>query len=102
MAIADIVQTINLIAINPNVRQGRPYLIGTSITVADIAIAKNYHHLDADGIADWYGLSLPQVYGALTYYYQHKENIDDLIYLQIKKAEQAKEEKIGTKTALLS
>ena len=52
--------SIDLIAINPNVRNGRPFLVGTTITVADIALAKIYHALDADGIADWYGLSLSQ------------------------------------------
>ena len=67
-----VLQSINLIAINPKVRNGRPYIIGTTLTVADVAIAKIYHHQDPDGIADWYGLTLPQVYVALAYYYDHK------------------------------
>lgn len=73
----DIVQSINLIAINPNVRSGRPYIVGTTVTVADVVIVKLYHGQDADGIAEWYGLTLPQVYAALAYYYDHKADMDE-------------------------
>jgi uncharacterized protein (DUF433 family) len=69
--------------------------------VADIAIAKNYHNQDADGIADWYGLTLPQVYGALAYYYEHKSEIDQTIRAQIKQAEDLKEKRIGSGNSLL-
>jgi uncharacterized protein (DUF433 family) len=34
---------------------------------ADVAIALIYHN--PDGIADWYELTLPQVFAALAYYY---------------------------------
>lgn len=95
------VQTIQVIAVNPNVRNGRPYIIGTSVTVADVAIAKNYHNQDVDGIADWYGLTLPQVYGALAYYYEHKTDLDQTIRTQIKQAEDLKEKRIGGGNSLL-
>ena len=96
------VQAIQVIAVNPHVRSGRPYIIGTSVTVADVAIAKNYHNQDADGIADWYGLTLPQVYGALAYYYEHKADLDQIIRAQIKRAESFKEKRIGNGNSLLS
>lgn len=96
------VQAIQVIAVNPHVRSGRPYIIGTSVTVADVAIAKNYHNQDADGIADWYGLTLPQVYGALAYYYEHKADLDQIIRDQIKRAENLKEKRIGNGNSLLS
>ena len=89
--IQDQVQTIQVIAVNPKVRSGRPFIIGTSVTVTDIAIAKNYHNQDADGIADWYGLTLTQVYGALAYYYEHKAELDQIIRAQIKRGEGFKE-----------
>ncbi len=54
------IQALNLIATNPNVRGGRPYIIGTTVTVSDIII-RLYHNQDADGIASWYNLTLPQV-----------------------------------------
>jgi uncharacterized protein (DUF433 family) len=72
----DTVQIINAIAVNPAIRNNRAYILGTTVTVADVAIAKLYHSLDGDGIADWYGLTLPQVYTALAYYYDHKGVID--------------------------
>jgi uncharacterized protein (DUF433 family) len=95
------VQSINLIAINPKVRRGRPHIIGTSITVADVAIAHIYHHQDADGIADWYGLSLPQVYAALSYYYDHKAVLDEQIRTQIRHAEELEEKRVGNEGTLL-
>ncbi len=97
----EFVQAIQVIAINPKVRRGRPYIMGTSVTVADVAMAKNYHNQDADGIADWYDLTLPQVYGALAYYYEHKSEIDRTIRAQIKQAESLKEERIGSGNSLL-
>lgn len=102
MDVQEQVQAIQVIAVNPHVRSGRPYIIGTSVTVADVAIAKNYHNQDADGIADWYGLTLPQVYGALAYYYEHKADLDQMIRAQIKRAENLKEKRIGSGNSLLS
>ncbi len=96
------IQAIEAIGIDPNIRNGRPYIIGTSVTVLDVAIAQLYHALDADGIADWYGLSLPQIYAALAYYYQHKSELDDQIRAQIRRAEALKEQRVGSTDTLLS
>ncbi len=87
------VQTIDLIAIDPYVRSGRPHILGTTVTVSDVAIAKLYHNQDVDGIADWYGLSLSQVYAALAYYYEHKDAIDLAIRQQITRSELLKEQR---------
>jgi uncharacterized protein (DUF433 family) len=89
------VQSINLIGINENVRNGRPYIIGTTVTVADIAIVKIYHEQDADGIAEWFDLTLPQVYAALAYYYEHQEEMDGQIRAQIQRAKELKENRVG-------
>jgi uncharacterized protein (DUF433 family) len=96
------IQSINLIAVNPAVRKGRPYIVGTTVTVADVAMAKIYHGQDADGIAEWYGLSLPQVYAALSYYYDHKDDIDEQIRSQIRRAETLKDQALGNEGSLLS
>ena len=96
------IQSINLIATNPKVRNGRPFIIGTTLTVADIAIAKIYHGQDADGIASWYGLTLPQVYAGLAYYYEHKADMDDQIRALILQAEALKNERVGNEGSLLS
>ena len=89
------IQSINLIATNPKVRSGRPYIVGTTVTVADVAIAKIYHAQDADGIADWYGLSLAQVYAALAHYYDHKSEMDEQIHDLIRRAQTLKEKRVG-------
>ena len=91
----DTVLAINLIVVDPNIRNGRPYILGTSVTVADVAIAKLYHAQDADGIADWYALTLPQVYSALAYYYEHKTEVDQQVRSQIRRAEVLKEKRVG-------
>lgn len=96
------IQSINLIAINPKVRKGRPYIIGTTVTVADVVIVKIYHGQDADGIADWYRLTLSQVYAALAYYYDHKVEMDDQIHEQIRHAEELKAKRVGSQNSLLS
>ncbi|MBC8100289.1 MAG: DUF433 domain-containing protein [Armatimonadetes bacterium] len=83
------------------IRNGRPFIIGTTVTVADIAIAKIYHGLDADGVADWYGLTLPQVYAALAYYYDHRAGMDEQIRALIRRAEDLEERRAGGEHSLL-
>ena len=61
------IQSINLISTDPNVRNGRPCIAGTSIEVSVIVIAKIIQGLEPDQIAVAYDLSLPQVYAALAY-----------------------------------
>ena len=96
------IQSINLIAVNPQVRNGRPHIIGTTVTVADIAIARIYHGQDADGIADWSGLTLAQVYAGLSYYYDHKAEMDEQIWDLIRRAEELKTKRVGNEGSLLS
>lgn len=96
------IESINLIAVNPAIRSGRAHIIGTTVTVADIAIARIYHGQDADGIADWYGLSLAQVYAGLSYYYENKSAMDDEIKQLIRRAEELKAKRVGNDGSLLS
>lgn len=93
----DTLLTINLIASNPKIRSGRPYIVGTTITVADVASAKIFQMLDADGIADYFDISLPQVYAALAYYYEHKAEIDASIAERRKLAEDMKAQRVGSR-----
>ena len=96
------IQMIEAIGTDPDIRSGRPYLVGTTVTVADVAIIRLYHGMDAEGIADWYGLSLPQTYAALAYYYDHKLDIDEQIRTQIRRAEGLKGRRVGATNSLLS
>ena len=50
---------IEAIGIAPNNRNGRACLLGTTITMADVAIARPYHGLDAEGIAGGFALNHP-------------------------------------------
>lgn len=91
------VLTIDLIVKNPDVRGGRPIIDGTTITVEDVAIAMIYHQQDADGIAEWYNLTLAQVHAALAYYYQHQAEIDENLKRRRELIEEYKEKRIGSR-----
>jgi uncharacterized protein (DUF433 family) len=93
--------SINSIAVDPAVRSGRPYIIGTSVTVADVVIAHVYHRLDADGIADWYNLTLAQTHAALAYYFEHKAETDELVRALIRRADALLETRPGNERSLV-
>lgn len=91
------VHSIDLITSNPKIRGGRPVLAGTSLRVLDIAVQKVFHRQTPDEIAQHFQISLPQVYAALAYYYQHKPEIDADIREQDKLAREYKEKQIGSR-----
>ena len=93
----DTVLSINLISSNPDVRSGRPVVAGTGVCVSDVVMAMNYHQQDPDGIASWYGLSLAQVHAALSYYYEHKADVDAEVRERIKQARELKEKQVGSR-----
>ncbi|MGH2537391.1 MAG: DUF433 domain-containing protein [Candidatus Promineifilaceae bacterium] len=91
------IEAINLIATNPSVRDGRPCIAGTSLEVAVIAIAKIVNGQSPEEIAADYRLSLPQVYAALAYYYDHKDEIDATIKERRQLAQAMKEKRVGSR-----
>lgn len=74
----DIVTTPH-IAISPDVAGGKPRIAGHRITVQNVVIWHERMGLSADEIASNYGLSLADVYAALAYYYDHRQEIDEAI-----------------------
>jgi uncharacterized protein (DUF433 family) len=68
------------IEITPGVAGGKPRISGHRITVQNIAIWHERLGLSADEIATEYGLTLADVYAALAYYYDHREEIDRAIH----------------------
>jgi uncharacterized protein (DUF433 family) len=65
------------ITINKKVRGGEPVITGTGIRVLDIAIRYEIMGMTPDDIMVGYPhLNLPQIHDALSYYYEHKEEID--------------------------
>ena len=64
------------IDITPGVAGGKPRIAGHRITVQSIVVWHEFMGLSADEIAAEYGISLSDVYAALAYYYDHREEVD--------------------------
>jgi uncharacterized protein (DUF433 family) len=90
------IQSIDVIAIDPTVRNGRPFIVGTTIEVSAIVIATIVHGQTPEEIASDYKLTLTQVHAALAYYYDHKIEVDTSIEQRRELANQLKEQMIGS------
>jgi len=65
------------VSINSKISRGQPVISGTRIKVMDIAVRYELMGLSADRIIDEYPhLKLEQIHDALSYYYEHKEELD--------------------------
>lgn len=73
------VLSINTIVSDPKVRGGRPIIAGTGLRVSDIAAWHTFGGQTAEELAVNFGLNLAQIYAALSYYYAHKDEIDQEI-----------------------
>jgi uncharacterized protein (DUF433 family) len=73
------IMTAPHIAISQDVAGGKPQIAGHRITVQHIVIWHERMGLSADEIASDHGLTLAEVYAALTYYYDHRQEIDKAI-----------------------
>ena len=89
--------SLDLIATDPDVRSGRPYIVGTTIPVADVVTVHITGQQSADELATHYDLSLSQVYAALAYYYAHKSEIDTSIAERRQLAEEMKAQRVGSR-----
>jgi len=67
------------IEISPDIAGGRPRIAGHRITVQNIAIWHEWMGRAVDEIATEYELSVSDVYAALAYYHDHREEIDKSI-----------------------
>jgi uncharacterized protein (DUF433 family) len=67
------------IEVTPGVAGGKPRIAGHRITVQNIVIWHEQLGRSADEIATEYGLSLADVYAALAYYFDHRQEIDQAI-----------------------
>ena len=61
------IESINLIYRDPDIRGGRPCIVGTDLRVLDIVISKIFSERTPDELAQDYGLSMAEVYAALAY-----------------------------------
>jgi uncharacterized protein (DUF433 family) len=67
------------IEITSGIAGGKPRIAGHRVTVQNIVIRHERLGQSADEIATESGLTLSDVYAALTYYYDHRAEIDDAI-----------------------
>jgi uncharacterized protein (DUF433 family) len=67
------------IEITPDVRSGKPRIAGTRITIADIVIMFLRMGQSLEIIAGKYDLAPAAVYAAMSYYYDHRAEIDQSI-----------------------
>lgn len=65
------------ITTNPKISKGSPVIAGTRVRVLDIIIEYEYLGLTPDEIINAHPhLILPQVHDALSFYYEHREELD--------------------------
>jgi uncharacterized protein (DUF433 family) len=67
------------IDISPDVRGGKPRIVGTRITVEDVAAMHLRLGHSLVEIAGKYELSMASVYAAMAYYFDHREEIDSRV-----------------------
>ena len=84
----DEIESINLIYRDPDVRGGRPCIVGTDLRVLDIVISKIFAERTPDELAQDYNLSMAEVHAALAYYYCNKDEIDSDIRDDFKRSDE--------------
>jgi uncharacterized protein (DUF433 family) len=60
-------------------RGGRPFIVGTGVTVDRISVLINFDHLSPAEIADAANLTLEQVHAALAFYHANREAIESAL-----------------------
>ena len=72
------------------VRAGKPCIVGTRIAVVDVAIAHGQGHTpqEIQGLFSSRPLTLGEVHVALSYHYDHPEELEDYL----RRSEQAEEQ----------
>jgi uncharacterized protein (DUF433 family) len=70
------VHHIDTIVSDPDIRSGHPIIAGTTIRITDIVASHIYRGLSPEELAVNFALDMGQTYAALTYYYQHKSELD--------------------------
>ena len=60
----------------PGVRSGKPCIVGTAIKVQNIVIWMEQGEMPDDIVNGYPHLTLADVHAAMTYYYDHQEDID--------------------------
>ena len=64
---------------SPDTAGGKPRIAGRRITVQNVVIWHEHMGYSVDEIASQYELQLAEIYAALAYYFDHKEEVDQSI-----------------------
>lgn len=96
------IESINLIYRNPDVRGGRPCIVGTGLRVMDIVSAMRWNGRSPEQMADDYQITLGQVHAALAYYYCNQAEMDADIRESERKSEAIAEKVLADKSSLYS
>jgi len=64
------------IEISPGTASGRPHIAGHRISVQDIVIWHEWMGRGVDEIAAEYDLGVSDIYAALAYYYDHRDELE--------------------------
>jgi uncharacterized protein (DUF433 family) len=70
-------QSIEHIVSDPNIVFGKPRIAGTRFSVKDVVIHHFFNRIPLEVIASKWDLPVAAVYAAVTYYYDHRELIDN-------------------------
>ncbi len=76
---ANTILTIEHIVSDPDIRFGKPHIAGTRLCVQDIVIAHLINDSSLDWVMEQFDLTLGQIYAALSYYYDHRAEIDESV-----------------------
>jgi uncharacterized protein (DUF433 family) len=74
--VTEAIDAVGHIVRTPGVVSGKPRIAGTRIRVIDVAAQHFFHRLSVDEIADQFDLKHADIYAALTYYFDHKGEIE--------------------------
>src|SRR5437879_10387190 len=69
--------------------QGVPWISGANTKVVEVVLDKMAHNSSPEEMHEQYShLSLAQIYGALSYYYEHQAEIDAQIQKELKEVDE--------------
>ena len=81
------VHSVDTVVSDPEVRGGKPVIVGTTLRVSDLAAYHTLAGLTPEQLSVQFELDLARVHAALAYYYDNKAAIDDEIRSNTEQAE---------------
>ena len=73
-------------------RGGRPFIVGTGVTVDRVSVLLTVDGLSPEEIADAANLTLPEVHAAISFYLANRESIESALDEQVARYDSATEQ----------